>query len=280
MKSLKFLSVALVGALLVLSACEKGKSSEPKNVTSVTDCQGHTYPVVKIGEQFWMAENLQCTQYDTKSSRPGVVIEKYSGETANAIYVDGRDTKSDFLFMPQGTRPKLGLLYNWAAAMGLESYDVIYSNIVREKWQGICPNGWHIPTIDEWDELCSYCGGSQIAGKKLKAKSPWTCYYKTYYKEGTDDYGFSALPAGYALDGRSIMDFVSSAQFMSATSGRESSSCLTTKEKTSFSQLGETMPPIDPASYCNAVYLSAESDAAISTYSDRKDAISVRCVMN
>lgn len=35
---------------------------------TVTDCQGSTYPIVQIGEQYWMAENLRCTQYDTESN--------------------------------------------------------------------------------------------------------------------------------------------------------------------------------------------------------------------
>jgi uncharacterized protein (TIGR02145 family) len=50
-----------------------------------------------------------------------------------------------------------------------------------------CPAGWHLPTREEWDVLITAAGGSS-AGKKLKSKSPnW---------DGTDDFGFSALPGG------------------------------------------------------------------------------------
>ena len=54
-----------------------------------------------------------------------------------------------------------------------------------------CPAGWHLPTDKEWTTLVNYAGGEKIAGKKLKSKTGW--------KEngnGTDDYGFSALPGG------------------------------------------------------------------------------------
>ena len=54
-----------------------------------------------------------------------------------------------------------------------------------------CPDGWHLPTLTEWDTLISAVGGRSIAGKVLKSTDGWV-----YGKNGTDDYGFSALPAG------------------------------------------------------------------------------------
>jgi uncharacterized protein (TIGR02145 family) len=58
-----------------------------------------------------------------------------------------------------------------------------------------CPPGWHLPTREEWDTLVAYVGGDSVAGKKLKAKSGWE---KNSFgnENGTDDYGFSALPDG------------------------------------------------------------------------------------
>jgi uncharacterized protein (TIGR02145 family) len=72
-----------------------------------------------------------------------------------------------------------GRLYDWATA------------------KTACPTGWHLPSNGEWDDLMTAVGGSSTAGTKLKAAnaSGWN---------GTDDYGFSALPGGY---GRSSGDF-------------------------------------------------------------------------
>jgi uncharacterized protein (TIGR02145 family) len=68
---------------------------------------------------------------------------------------------------------KYGRLYTWDAA------------------KTACPAGWRLPTRQEWDTLVTAMGGLQMAGKKLKAKSGWSDN-----GNGTDDYGFSALPGG------------------------------------------------------------------------------------
>jgi uncharacterized protein (TIGR02145 family) len=54
-----------------------------------------------------------------------------------------------------------------------------------------CPKGWHLPSNDEWTELVTVVGSS-TAGKKLKSRSGWN-----ENGNGTDEYGFSALPSGY-----------------------------------------------------------------------------------
>jgi uncharacterized protein (TIGR02145 family) len=56
--------------------------------------------------------------------------------------------------------------------------------------QGVCPVDWHLPSRAEWDQLMTAVGGSSTAGKKLKSQTGW------YNNNGTDDYGFSALPGG------------------------------------------------------------------------------------
>jgi len=68
---------------------------------------------------------------------------------------------------------KYGRLYTWYAA------------------KKVCPMGWHLPNYEEWQTLVDYVGGDDVAGKKLKAKSGWA-----YVGNGTDDYGWSALPGG------------------------------------------------------------------------------------
>jgi uncharacterized protein (TIGR02145 family) len=73
---------------------------------------------------------------------------------------------------------KYGRLYDWETA------------------KKACPSGWHLPTKEEWQELINFVGGKKIAGKKLKAKSGWKSHMGKS-GNGTNDYGFAALPGGY-----------------------------------------------------------------------------------
>jgi uncharacterized protein (TIGR02145 family) len=73
---------------------------------------------------------------------------------------------------------KYGRLYTWDAA------------------KKACPAGYHLPSREEWAELVDYAGGKETAGKKLKSKSGWDNKDDGSSGNGTDEYGFSALPSG------------------------------------------------------------------------------------
>jgi len=148
---------------------------------TVTDCRDNqTYKTVVIGTQTWMAENLN---YAVDSSW---------------CYENSVDSCA-----------KYGRLYQWAAAMALHApwgeSDVNH--------QGVCPAGWHIPTDAEWITL-QIAVGEDVAGTALKNTSGW-------YEDGngTDAYGFSALPGGYRNYYGSFGSVGSSALFWSATEG-------------------------------------------------------------
>jgi uncharacterized protein (TIGR02145 family)/uncharacterized repeat protein (TIGR02543 family) len=118
----------------------------------------NNYKTVVIGTQTWMAENLD---YDVEGS------ECY-GNSADSC-------------------AKYGRLYNWSTAMGGASSSSLSPSGVR----GVCPVGWHIPSDAEWTRLANYVGDASMAGTKLKATSGW---YDN--GNGTDQYGFTALPGG------------------------------------------------------------------------------------
>jgi len=70
------------------------------------------------------------------------------------------------------------------------------SSQITDKHQGICPPNWHIPNNAEWDVLVNYAGGADkysLSADNLKATSDWNLY-----GNGTDAYGFAALPGGIA----------------------------------------------------------------------------------
>jgi len=119
------------------------------------DRDGKTYRVVKIGDQVWMAENLN---YDDSVATP---VQK-----DNSWCYEEKAEKC----------AALGRLYAWEAA------------------KEVCPSGWHLPTNDEFKTLIAYVGDEYTAGKYLKSQKGWE-----KDGNGTDDYGFSALPAGYRL---------------------------------------------------------------------------------
>jgi uncharacterized protein (TIGR02145 family) len=140
---------------------------------------GKTYKTIAIGSQIWMAENLN---YDGGNGSLG---KCYSN---SSYYCD-----------------KYGRLYNWPTVMGFSSacFSSACSSQIQPKHQGICPSGWHIPNIQEWNQLLTSVGGSNTSGKHLKAKNGWlNCgpsgSGNNYLCE--DTFGFSAMPGGADFD--------------------------------------------------------------------------------
>ncbi|MDR0517676.1 MAG: fibrobacter succinogenes major paralogous domain-containing protein [Fibromonadaceae bacterium] len=146
-------------------------SGTMKTYGSVT-YEGQAYKTVVIGNQTWMAENLN---FNADGSRC------YGDDEGNCeIY---------------------GRLYDWATAMGLEAScnSSVCSSKIQPKHQGVCPSGWHIPSGAEWQALVDFAGGDGKAGTKLKSTSGWNAH--ATYGDGTDDHGFSALPGGLGSSG-------------------------------------------------------------------------------
>ena len=139
---------------------------------SMTDERdGKVYRTVTIGDQVWMADNLN---YADSVKTPSLKRRNwcYNNVAANCD-VTGR-------------------LYTWAAAMDSVKTGCGYENCSPTlPAQGVCPPNWHLPTYAEWNVLFTAVGGQSTAGKVLKSQSGW---YSN--GNGTDAFGFSALPAG------------------------------------------------------------------------------------
>jgi len=88
---------------------------------------------------------------------------------------------------------KYGRLYDWDTAMKS------------------CPDGWHLPSREEWQTLIDFAGGNKIAGKKLRATNDWIDD-----DEGTDDFGFAALPGGWAYP--EVSDYIGGGGFWHSSS--------------------------------------------------------------
>jgi len=142
------------------------------------------YRTVVIGTQTWMAENLNYAVAGSKChGEGGEVVIGYDGD-------DPITTKTLSNAEVQANCDKYGRLYDWSTAMNFASScnSNSCSNQIQTKHRGVCPYGWHIPSDAEWGALVTFAGGSRV----LKAASGWD-----YNGNGTNDYGFSALPGGY-----------------------------------------------------------------------------------
>jgi uncharacterized protein (TIGR02145 family) len=150
-----------------LTPCETCDNNHADIDTLVDSRDGEIYEIIKIGDQVWMAENLRYNA---------------SGSWLN----------------PDNPCEKYGRLYNWNTIMG---------GVKDPGVQGLCPNGWHVPTDEEWSELEIALGmpkaeASQTVNRgehaeKMKSKFGWLPYdMDSVVWNGTNESGFNVFPTG------------------------------------------------------------------------------------
>ena len=184
-----------------LPACNDKKEGQTGYVTgTLTDSRdGQKYKTTKIGEQVWMAENLNYAYLQP---------------------TDELDSSSFCYDNDPAMCKKYGRLYLWSAAM--DSAGVLKNDGkgkgcgygaecgVEGPIQGICPKGWHLPSGDEFDKLLVNVGASWKEQSVNLIANSWV--------DGKDEYGFSALPAGYyGSYGKRFYDLGYDAYFWSST---------------------------------------------------------------
>lgn len=167
-------------------------------IATLSDVDGNNYEYVQIGTQIWMAENLKVTHY-----ADGTPITLVTSSTTWSNLTEN-DKAYCYYNNTQGT--SYGALYTWAASMnGAEGSEQNPSNV-----QGVCPDGWHMPSNTEWEQLRDYIG-SATAGGKLKETG--TSHWTSPNTGATDEYEFTALPNGQRIDNGSFSDRGTSAFF-------------------------------------------------------------------
>jgi uncharacterized protein (TIGR02145 family) len=148
-------------------SCKK-ENDKPEIVKDIDD---NVYHTVTIGTQVWLVENLKTTKYNNGSSLSYVTDNTIWNNMNSAAYCwynnDPTTYKSDY-----------GALYNWYAA---------YSD-------KLCPTGWHVPSLEEWNTLINFLGGTGEAGVKLKEYGME--HWLTPNAGATNESGFTALPGG------------------------------------------------------------------------------------
>jgi len=151
------------------------------------EMNGHTYAVVEIDDQCWFAENLRTTVYGNGDVIPaGLTDGAWTSTTAGATAVYGEGSSGC-----QGYSPVIDACDE---AQSLAAYGRLYNWYAVDDARGLCPAGWHVPTDGEWTELEDYITSQGFAGTEgtaLKSTTGWS-----NNGNGTNDFGFSALPGG------------------------------------------------------------------------------------
>jgi uncharacterized protein (TIGR02145 family) len=194
---------------------------------SVTDANGNIYSTIKIGTQLWMGENLRVTVYNDSTPIPHVSNPTDWGNLTSQAYCWYDDDSASYA-------DPYGALYNWYTLAGGD----------------LCPAGWHIPEAEEWSDLATYLGGTNVAGGKLKESG--TDHWYSASSGATNESGFTALPGGYRLGNGSYLLITEYGYWWTGTDQTATDA------------------------WCR--YLDALHDNLYSTMGNKKEGYSIRCV--
>ena len=139
----------------------------------VADIDGNIYETVVIGTQEWFAENLKTSRYDdgTPINYPGALNPIWAADTVGSYAWYNNDSSS--------YNSTYGKLYNWYAV---------------DNSAGLCPSGWHVPSVAEFETLKDYLGGASVAGGEMKEVG--TAHWNSPNTGATNSSGFTALAGG------------------------------------------------------------------------------------
>ena len=142
-----------------------------ESLPKVDDAEGNSYPYIELFGKYWFVTNLKTTLFNDTTTIPHIVIDEQWGSTDNAA------------FCWYNNNPEMantyGALYNWHAVNSGK----------------LCPQGWRVPTEEDWQQLIDSLGGEKVAGGKLKIKG--TEFWEGNNNGASNSSGFRALPGGY-----------------------------------------------------------------------------------
>jgi len=171
----RFCSRFIVCFAILFLSCSKDDDNPVtppvENKITVTDIDGNLYSAVTIGDQVWTTCNLKVTHYRNSDPIPNVTEDMVWHNLSSGAYCN---YNNDPTFSST-----YGRLYNW--------YAVTDS-------RGLAPQGWHIPTDEEWQTLITFLGGSEDGGGYLKQAG--SALWAAPNTGATNAFGFNAVPGG------------------------------------------------------------------------------------
>lgn len=168
---------------------DNGSCQYPEGMEPVL-FDGHLYHVAIIGEQTWFDENLRTTTYANGEPIPSGLTDAewfsiFSTEGQSAVYGEGNSPCNDTLAVDFDPCDE---------ALSLEAYGRLYNWHAVNDPRGLCPEGWHVPTVEDWsnleEELIAQ-GHETAEAIPLRSTDGW---YNWAW--GMDSFGFTALPGG------------------------------------------------------------------------------------
>lgn len=166
--------IVFISLVLIFSSSSCKKDDKPI-IGSVEDSQGNVYLTVETESQEWMKENLIVTEYNNGDEIPQVQDDE---EWANL-------ETGAWCYYNHESGETYGKLYNWYA--------------VQDK-RGICPDGWKVPTDNDWTVLVNEFNGINLAGGSLKSVHTVPDEHPRWINpnvNASDESGFSATPGGF-----------------------------------------------------------------------------------
>ncbi|MFZ4725952.1 MAG: FISUMP domain-containing protein, partial [Paludibacter sp.] len=161
------------------------------NFVECKDADGNYYPVVNIGSQVWMAENLKTSQYRNNTVITNKTTDTNWGTLTTEAYTDYNTPSKSSAY---------GKVYNW---------------FVVNDSRTVAPIGWHIPTDAEWTTLTDFLGGIKPAGNKLKESG--LTHWSSPNTGASNETGFTGLPGGARTTNIDIYDIGMQGYWWSST---------------------------------------------------------------
>lgn len=187
---LRSLLLFMVVFLVFAISCNKDDDNDNDDIIECVigeeciDIDNNVYSTVVIGNRVWFAENLRTTKYNN-----GTPIATGHDKNQWAALTSGA-----YAVFPHSDIDGLN-----SDAEVLEAYGAIYNWFAVEK-HNLCPLGWRVPTIEDWDLLILNTGGEIYAGCNLKSTRTSPDAHPRWDSPNlyaTDEYCFSALPGGF-----------------------------------------------------------------------------------
>jgi len=186
---------ALLDKVIVASANMFRKFVNPRGFVPKQEQSTPVAPARQTAAAAPQSVNQPSAPANQQSSAAGssTFTDSRDGKKYRTVVIDGKRWMAENLNINRGDSwcynndssncAKYGRLYDWNTA------------------RTVCPAGFHLPSRPEWDNLTAAAGGRMAAGKKLKSRSGWENREDGTDSNGTDDFGFSALPGGFRYGG-------------------------------------------------------------------------------